>query len=176
MKCFKTHILTHESNTNSPSPTKQNPIIVDTEGRNAHALTANDSDPANPYESLRQHPQFEVLFTRYPLLKTQLARVHNATKNPSDVSLEERGDQQVNGHGHGRNYQQGDRVKGQWTQEKANELAAEILLSLMEQEEGVREFMALRKIVFETVENQDGTVVVEDVDVDASEEVIVNGI
>ncbi|KAE9966909.1 hypothetical protein EG328_008530 [Venturia inaequalis] len=176
VKCFKAHILTHESDTNSPpSPTAQNPIIVDTEGRNPNTLTANDGDPANPYESLVQHPQFHTLFTKYPLLKTQLARVHNATKNPADFPSEEREDQRVNGHGHGRN-QQGDRVKGQWTQEKANELAAEILVSLMDQDEGVREFMALRKIVFEAVERSGDAVVEQDLDVDVHVDANLNGI
>lgn len=51
----------------------------------------------------------------------------------------------------GRN-QQGDRVRGPWTQEKANDLAADIMMSLMDQEEGVREFVALVKIVFEPPE------------------------
>jgi hypothetical protein len=103
----------------------------------------------NPYESLYQHPQFTPLFTRYPNLKSHLQRVHNATKNPATSFTEQDEDSIPNGHG-GRNQQQGDRVKGQWTQEKANELAAEILVELMEKEEGVREFMTLVKIVFET--------------------------
>lgn len=60
-------------------------------------------------------------------------------------------------------------MKGQWTQEKANDLAAEILIDLMEKEEGVKEFMALRKIVFETVEDgkKGNARQVEQVDVDA---------
>lgn len=141
---------------------------MDTQGRNPSASATNENDPANPYESLIQNPQFQTLFTKHPLLKTQLARVHNATKNPADIPSEERVDQRVNDHGAGRNHQQGDRVKGQWTQGKANELAAEILISLVDQEEGVREFMALRRFVFEAVEKGDDAVVKQDVDVDVN--------
>ncbi|TID24440.1 zinc finger domain-containing protein [Venturia nashicola] len=174
VKCFKTHILTHESDNKPSSPTEQSPVIVDTGGENPHASGENESDPDNPYEALLQHAQFHNLFTRYSLLKAQLARVYNATKNPSDIPSEERVDQQGNGYGRGSNHQQCDRVKGQWTQEKANELAAEILMSLMKQEEGVRELMALRRIVFEAVEKSNEVVVGEDVDVDVSLDV--NGV
>jgi hypothetical protein len=126
------------------APSQEQTIIHDTQGAN----------PSSPYEALQQHPQFQLLFTRYPNLKSQLQRVHNTTKNPA-ISVTELVDEvKTNGRG-GRN-QQGDRVRGQWTQEKANELAADIMVSLMEQEEGVREFMALVKIVFEPPEQVEG--------------------
>ncbi|QDS73609.1 hypothetical protein FKW77_001729 [Venturia effusa] len=180
VKCFKVHILDHESDTkpssptdgaataqdDSNAPTEQRRFILDSQGSNVKESFTDDSAPANPYESLVHHPQFQSLFTKYPLLKRQLARVHNATNNPADITPEERVDQRVNGNGNGRNHQQGDRVKGQWTQEKANELAAEILVSLMEKEEGVREFMALRRIVLEPVEKGDDVVGENEVNVD----------
>lgn len=48
----------------------------------------------------------------------------------------------------------------------------------MEQEEGVREFMSLRRIVFEAVEKGDGAAMGEDVhvDVDVNVNVDMNGI
>ena len=41
-----------------------------------------------------------------------------------------------------------DRVQGQWTQDKADELAMRILTDLRKQDEGVQEFMALVQQVF----------------------------
>lgn len=163
VKCFKTHILEHENDIKPSEPTETTPATLDApnspsqEQKIVHDTTSANpipETPPNPYESLLQHPQFQPLFTRYPNLKSQLQRVHNATKNPaiSIAELVEEG--KINGHG-GRN-QQGDRVRGQWTQEKANELAADVLVSLMEQEEGVREFMALVKIVYEPLEQVEG--------------------
>jgi hypothetical protein len=40
-------------------------------------------------------------------------------------------------------------MQGQWTQEKADELAMKILMDLQKQDEGVKEFMLLVSEVFQ---------------------------
>jgi len=87
---------------------------------------------------------------KYPQLRGQLKRVYAATQNPAISAsqfLEEGGDGDTR-----RRRPYRDKVQGQWTQEKADKLAADIMKRLSEEEEGVREFMALVQVVF----NQDG--------------------
>lgn len=99
---------------------------------------------SNPYLALQNHPQFQPLFTRYPQLKAQLQRIYKATQNPYDrpQEIREEGGQQAP------RERIRDRVPGQWSQDKADELGSKILLDLMKSEEGVKEFMALVGHVF----------------------------
>jgi hypothetical protein len=97
---------------------------------------------SNPYLALQQHPQFQPLFLKYPKLKSQLRRVHNASQQPDQPTVNSKG-------GFVRRSRQSDRMQGQWTQEKADELAMKILMDLQKQDEGVKEFMLLVSEVFQ---------------------------
>ena len=94
----------------------------------------------NPYLALQNHPRFEPLFTKYPSLKGHLQRIHQASQNPYDQPRAEDGS--------GSRARTRDRVQGQWTQDKADELATNVLVDLRKRDEGVREFMELVNEVF----------------------------
>lgn len=95
----------------------------------------------NPYLALQSHPQFKPLFTKHPNLKIQLQRVHQASQNPYDNPP--RADDRKAPRPRIR-----ERVQGQWTQDKADDLAAKALMDLRKQDEGVKEFMDLVNEVF----------------------------
>jgi hypothetical protein len=128
LQCFKTHKPIHESEDaindapkiKSEESTKPNSTIITKDG---------PGPKVNPYLALQSHPSFLPLFTKHPTLKTQLQRVYQACQNP----YEDPGPRQRNR----------DRVQGQWTQDKADELAVKVLMDLRKQDEGVREFMEL---------------------------------
>lgn len=96
----------------------------------------------NPYVALQEHPQFQPLFTKYPNLKTQLHRIQQVTQNPYQPALDASGELLPRPRIR-------DRVPGQWTQEKADDLAAKLLIDLHKQDEGVREFIALVGEIFQ---------------------------
>jgi ribosomal protein L34 len=96
------------------------------------------------YLALQSHPMFQPLFTKHPTLKSQLQKVHKATMNPYDEPRSHDGGFRGRGRGRGgRNVREPERVQGQWTQDKADDLATKMLVDLMKQDAGVKEFMEL---------------------------------
>ncbi|KAF2404932.1 hypothetical protein EJ06DRAFT_525504 [Trichodelitschia bisporula] len=165
IKCFKEHILVHENEDTTPQNTTKaenssSPPTTKSENTSASSTTIreassqptapSDSPQQNPFLALRNHPAFLPLFMKYPHLRSQLRQIYTATLNPAVPAAELYRDED------------GDedkkpvwepppgmpRVEGQWTQEKADDVAVEVLSRLVEKEEGVREFMALVEIVF----------------------------
>ncbi|KAF2433080.1 hypothetical protein EJ08DRAFT_88001 [Tothia fuscella] len=115
--------------------------------------TQNPSHPSLPISTittikhrLKLHPSYAPLFKKHPNLRSQLRRIAASAKNPTNLASE----YYKNGKDvqeRRRNVPYNERVKGQWTPEKALKVAAELSLKLREDNRGVDEFMELVAVV-----------------------------
>lgn len=146
LACFKAHQPTHEADDADDQDVKIKLEHLSSEPNGPSPGEQQEpKQPINPYLALQAHPQFQRLFTTYPTLKSQLQRVHKMTMNPYDEPRShDRGGYRGRGRGRGgRGGREPERVQGQWTQDKADDLAAKMLVDLVKQDAGVREFMEL---------------------------------
>ncbi|KIW06309.1 uncharacterized protein PV09_02774 [Verruconis gallopava] len=144
LNCFKLHKQLHESSTDANASSA---LRDESSAPSVQPHRTQQPAKVDPYTALEEHPNFQILFKKYPDLKSQLSRVYQATMNPSQQDESSLGVQQKTR----------DRVRGQWTQEKGDELAAKLLAKLAKEHEGVKEFMALVRIVFDSEEEENGS-------------------
>jgi hypothetical protein len=76
---------------------------------------------------------------KYPNLRTQLRKIYTTSQNPAiSASQFYEADGQAP-----KKVPYNERVHGQWTQDKADQVALDVLMKLKGEDEGVREFLEL---------------------------------
>jgi hypothetical protein len=143
IKCFKLHIEEHHTNDPSQQP-EETSASIEKENEEAEP----DPQPqqpttSSPFSALRTHPSFLPLFMRYPQLRKQLNRVYAASQNPAVSASQFYDDAQGEGSQQQRRVPYNERVHGQWTQDKADQVSLDLLMKLKDEDEGVREFLGL---------------------------------
>ena len=158
ISCYKEHKPIHAVSAAPPTtkPTELAQPAPTTPANQPQPKTQPSKDLQTTSQALINSPLYKTLLSRYPNLLSDLLKIYKATLEPAEVDSKRRKIRD-SGRGRGRG---GDRSRGsdalgrerQWDLEKGRKKALRMLQRMAKQNEGVKEFGEVVKVMRKTEE------------------------